>query len=292
MLFYSIRLTSIPKVRFSCDVHIQNQARQFYGDIDSIEICYIVENDVVLTESNGSSSTFPQDSLVCILPDFLGKTHSTNGYNHHVTVGVDVCYEYTVYDSSKLGSEELMSIVADTYNKDRFLLPHPSSGKESFHFVKPLLEKLALTFNRPKAGNHVQCLSQFYNILSEITTRVAHILCAPHQQGSCAEIIDYIENNLTKKLTLDDIANHLGFSKGHLCRIFKKYKNTTITDYIITRRMELAGTLAAENSLTAAQIALAVGIDDQFYFSKLFLKYHGVNFSSYRASLKNRNQNE
>lgn len=291
MLFYSIRFTSMPNIRFACDVHIQNQTRQYYGDIDNIEICYVVENDVILTEANGSTSTFAKDSLICVLPDLLGKTHSTNGHNHHVTVGVDVDFEYTVYDSSKLASEEILKIVADTHNKDCFLLPHPSSGVENFHFAKPLLDKLALTFKRPKAGNHVQCLSQYYNLLSEITARVAHIICAPHQQGSCSEIIAYIENNLTKKLTLDDIANHLGFSKGHLCRIFKKYKNTTVTDYIITRRMELAGTLAAENSLTAAQIASAVGIDDQFYFSKLFLKYHGVNFSSYRISLKNRRTN-
>lgn len=288
MLFYTVRLLCDPKIMFTYDVVTQKYSNKLYADENQIELCYIVEDDIIITSPTGKVNVFGSDTLICILADTVGKASSSTGKSRHITLGLDVKYEFELHDSADMDRSELDALVARTSTSPLFLLPHPTCGEKHFDTVKPMLEKLAHNYGRSKAGNYAKCLSYVYSILSEITQKVAHQLSYPSQSDNIEEILRYIDNNFTAQIRLDDISETLGISKGHLCRLFKKHKNTTVTEYIIGKRMELAANLAAEKTMSAAEIAAAVGIDDQYYFSKLFLKYHGVNFSTYRSSISKR----
>ena len=288
MLFYTVRFLTHPKFLFAHDIVTQKYSNKLYADENQLEISYIVEDDIIITAPNGKANVFPKDTLLCILTDMVGTASSSTGRSHHVTFGLDVKYEYTLHDSSVMERGEIENLIAQTRTSPAFLIPHPSWAGAHYESIKPMIEKLTHNYMRSKAGNYVKCLSYAYNILSEITFKVSQQLAQPDSRDSITEIISYIDNNFTSKISLDDISETLGISKGHLCRIFKKHKNTTVAEYVIGKRMELAANLAAEKTMTAAEISSAVGVDDQYYFSKLFLRYHGVNFSTYRASLSSR----
>ena len=288
MLFYAVNFLTNPKFLFAHDVVVQKYSNKLYADENQLEISYIVEDDIIVTSPQGKVNIYPKNNLVCILAATIGVSKSSTGKSHHVTFGLDVKYDYVLYDSDQMDRAELDKIVALTRTTPTFLLPHPTCGDTHFDSVKPMLDKLVHNYGRSKPGNYVKCLSYVYNILNEITVKVSHQITNPTHSDGISEILSYIDNNFTTKIRLDDISESLGISKGHLCRIFKEHKNTTVAEYIIGKRMELAANLAAEKTMSAAEIAAAVGIDDQYYFSKLFLKYHGVNFSTYRASLSSR----
>lgn len=66
-------------------------------------------------------------------------------------------------------------------------------------------------------------------------------------------IIDYINENLTKDIKLDDIASHMFMSKYHICRIFKEHMGISIMKYITSKRIKQVQHMYSEGmSLTLA----------------------------------------
>jgi AraC family transcriptional regulator len=56
-------------------------------------------------------------------------------------------------------------------------------------------------------------------------------------------VIDYIERNLGKKLTLDELASVAKFSKFHFLRIFNAFNGETLFQFIQRLRLEKSALL-------------------------------------------------
>lgn len=85
----------------------------------------------------------------------------------------------------------------------------------------------------------------------------------------------YIKNNLSKKITLTDIAWHLHCSKVTLTEHFKKEYGMTIVEYITKKRMEKAARLLTKDNVRINEVAESCGFEDTEYFSKCFKRFHG-----------------
>ncbi len=91
----------------------------------------------------------------------------------------------------------------------------------------------------------------------------------------------YIRNNLTKKLTLNDVAAALGVSPNYLSSLFKKYSGCGFVDYVIQVKIHQAKEMMADQSLKIQEIADHLGFDNAFYFSKVFKKVEGCSPREY-----------
>ena len=60
-------------------------------------------------------------------------------------------------------------------------------------------------------------------------------------------LCDYINNNCTESLSVDDAANMVGFSKFHFSRLFKKFTGTTFYSYVNERRIAHATLLLLDS---------------------------------------------
>lgn len=96
--------------------------------------------------------------------------------------------------------------------------------------------------------------------------------------------VDYIRQNYMKKISLDDVANHVYLSKSYLSKIFKDEMNCSFTNYVNSIRVEKCKELLLENAVSLADIAALVGFDDQSYFTKVFRKATGASPGQYRKS--------
>ncbi len=101
------------------------------------------------------------------------------------------------------------------------------------------------------------------------------------------EIIQFININIANnELTVDLIVKMFNLTPVTLYRIFSKYENVSIKQYIIKKRIETAKNLLQQDyNITFA--ALHCGFSDIYYFSKAFKKYTGYSPSQYIRSLKN-----
>lgn len=94
---------------------------------------------------------------------------------------------------------------------------------------------------------------------------------------------DYIEGNLGKQFTLQELASVANFSKYHFNRIFYGVVGETPFQFINRVRIERAATLLvapAKESIT--EIAYKCGFTDISVFSRNFKQYFGVSASRYR----------
>lgn len=96
------------------------------------------------------------------------------------------------------------------------------------------------------------------------------------------KIIAYIRNNYSKKITLDDIAEHVYMSKSHISKIFNEELHVSISAYIRDVRVEKSKHLLCDPTLTIAQVANLTGFDDQSYFTKQFKVHTGISPKIFR----------
>lgn len=100
------------------------------------------------------------------------------------------------------------------------------------------------------------------------------------------KILDYIDNNLYKKISMDELSKVFFFNKDYIMRTFKRELGMTIIDYINKKRIfNSLGALKNTDDMML-KIALKHGYVSQEYFSEIFSKYMGVNPLTYRKFTK------
>ncbi len=97
--------------------------------------------------------------------------------------------------------------------------------------------------------------------------------------------IEFIYANYYHKFPLKEIADHIGLSRQHFCRLFKKSIDITLTGYINNLRLERSIELMKEDESRLKCIADSVGLSPK-YFWKLFKDKYGVSPSQYREKIK------
>jgi AraC family transcriptional regulator, arabinose operon regulatory protein len=91
-----------------------------------------------------------------------------------------------------------------------------------------------------------------------------------------SKVITFIELNYYNDISVDLISEHVSVSRSHLTRIFKKSTGYSLKQYIIKFRIDKAKSLLLDTDLSMIEIAHSVGIEDAYYFSRLFKEQEGV----------------
>lgn len=97
--------------------------------------------------------------------------------------------------------------------------------------------------------------------------------------------ICYIEKHLEDDLSLDDVANHIGYSAYHFDRIFKCYVGDSIKEYIRKRQMSEAAKLIATTDIKVIDLAVKYHYNTREAFSRAFTKHYGKPPSAFRDGL-------
>jgi len=96
------------------------------------------------------------------------------------------------------------------------------------------------------------------------------------------KIRHYLDENYSKDISLDTVAEVVNLSTSYLSFIFKEISGKNFVDYVNEFRIEKAKKLLDETSLNIAQIAEKVGYNSANNFSKVFKKYVGISPGQYR----------
>jgi AraC-like DNA-binding protein len=100
--------------------------------------------------------------------------------------------------------------------------------------------------------------------------------------------IAYIRAHLFERVSVPDIAAHLGFSVSRTYSLFREHTGQSPVDYIVRLRVEAAEKLLEDHSLSVAEISARCGFSSSQYFARTFRKYSGLSPSAYRDRLRRR----
>nr|WP_199317040.1 AraC family transcriptional regulator [Chroococcidiopsis sp. [FACHB-1243]] len=95
-------------------------------------------------------------------------------------------------------------------------------------------------------------------------------------QQQWRQIVDFIEANLEKNISLTQLAEIVRLSPYHFAHLFKKSTHTSPHQYLILRRIERAKQLIVMGNLSLAAIAQTVGFASQGHFTYHFKRLVGV----------------
>jgi AraC family transcriptional regulator of arabinose operon len=98
--------------------------------------------------------------------------------------------------------------------------------------------------------------------------------------------IHYMKENLEKKLSLQDMADYTGYSASHFSMIFKKEAGHSPLSYFNLLKIQYACRLLSTTDMRINQICFKVGISDNYYFSRLFIKLMGMSPREYRKHVR------
>lgn len=91
----------------------------------------------------------------------------------------------------------------------------------------------------------------------------------------------YINDHISEKLTLNDVASRFNITPNYLSQLFKKYSNQGFNEYVTATKINEAKKLMSEGTMKIYEISDSLGFESSFYFSKVFKKLEGISPKDY-----------
>ena len=95
-------------------------------------------------------------------------------------------------------------------------------------------------------------------------------------------VIDYLSNNIDKVLSLEEMAKEVNLSPSHFSFLFKKKTGFSPIEYFNHLKVQKACQYLLFTKLRIKEISQELGIEDPYYFSRMFTKVMGMAPNVYR----------
>ena len=103
-----------------------------------------------------------------------------------------------------------------------------------------------------------------------------------HTDEEVKQLQEFIEENISEKLSIESLANKFGLSKRNLERRFKKATGNTPVEYIQRVKVEAAKRTLESSRKTVNDVMYGVGYADVKAFRTIFKKYTGISPIEYK----------
>ena len=143
-------------------------------------------------------------------------------------------------------------------------------------------EAIVQWFRAPLAREDGQVRLFAQLLLAELRRTFGATLSRPRPPLLLRQVLGYVEAHLAQPMTVAELAGEVGRSKSGLTALFQAHCGVSPIQWIHQCRMTRACELLSTTTMPIGEIGAAVGIEDPFYFSKLFKKRMGQSPLAYR----------
>lgn len=168
-------------------------------------------------------------------------------------------------------------IFRDHFKKDDAMWPH----------IEEPLEEIRALCSQEMAKNELLIKS---NLL-----RIWHYLCLDAEATSFTlkkkddervrlikQILQYIQENYEKNVTLGELAEVFHMSEGQFCRFFKSQVGMTAIEYLNYYRIGVACDMLKDGILQISEVAIECGYNNISYFNRTFRRYMNCTPGEYQ----------
>ncbi|MBN2982603.1 AraC family transcriptional regulator [Cohnella algarum] len=137
-----------------------------------------------------------------------------------------------------------------------------------------------------EAAGHLHLMLAGLQAASE-GLRPARLRPDSHAEELVRQIAGYLSTQYAEPVTIEAMAEALGYNRAYLSRIFRRSTGLTPIAFLTRTRVDHGRRLLRERpELTIEQIASSVGFADALYFSKQFRRQYGQSPSDYRTQVR------
>lgn len=99
-------------------------------------------------------------------------------------------------------------------------------------------------------------------------------------------LTNYMVEHISETITIHDLTEYSGYNKTTISSTFKKCAHTSVINYFIKLKIDLAKKHLREADYNISQISEMLGYSSIHYFSRQFKKITGMSPSEYSSSIK------
>ena len=134
-------------------------------------------------------------------------------------------------------------------------------------------QKFDATVTDYKTQKMLSCKSRLLNLLHHL---ILNLQTQSDAGDSIQPILDYIDSNLEKNLSIADISRHFAISESSLRRKFRSHLGFSPIEYINRSKTEKIKELLNTSEITLEDICEQLGLYDTSHLYKLFRRYTGL----------------
>ncbi|MDG2517727.1 AraC family transcriptional regulator [Lysobacter soli] len=223
-----------------------------------------IESGVERFRYRGSDHLAPQDSRVMMNPDVLhtGRAETDGGWRYRMAY-IDADVVETVTGQHGLWFRDAVEHDAARAKRVTVLLDALWRTDEPLAFDGLLFELLDAFSDQARASRPLgrDAMPRF------------------------ARVVEYLRDNLARRLTLDELAAVAELSPFHFLRAFRTQYDATPQQMLMALRLFEAKRRLAEGA-APAQVAADVGLSDQAHLTRAFAQRYGVTPARYQRQVR------
>ena len=225
--------------------------------------------------------TYPYSMIHCVL--YGRGTVSARGHTHHVharqlfVLSSNEGHMYSSDPGDPMGVVWVEYAGGNSAQLTAHILDHCGPVLGGPVFTDIVNQMTALLYQPRQEGPGISLL--LYGLLMTLCKQVSVETSARRVNH---EILQYIEENLDRKLTLTEVAQVFGYHPAYFSNYFSRMTGVTFSKYVTRRKISHACYLLETTSWTVERIARELGFFDISHFIQRFKAHKGVTPAAYR----------
>ncbi|MGL4338458.1 MAG: AraC family transcriptional regulator [Turicibacter sp.] len=203
------------------------------------------------------------------------------------------CECYTLVFHLKFLQSHNFDLIETTYfrpllKEDLLLSPHLTKESQTYEQLYTLFNQLRTQFQLKAYGYEVivkglmlqliGCMIQSHSSQPILNLKTSKKITA------MKTVIQYIQLNYHKKISISTLSQLVGYSDYHFIRFFKQETGTTCTEYINQLRLSKAYEWIQTTDKSITEIAFDCGFENLSYFSKKYKEHYHMTAAQTRKN--------
>ncbi len=146
------------------------------------------------------------------------------------------------------------------------------------------IRKLIAVFSQQHISPLYHSKEKLFNVLNYILFEILDAVDLKSNHPEVKKIRKFIDENVSKKITLQMLGDHVHLSKEYVAYIFKKNVGKTVIEYVNERKMMLAKNMIKNEKMSLKDVAENLGYENYGYFSRVFKKHFNTTPIQFKNS--------
>jgi len=292
MEYYKLIFDEMPQINFAHS-HVSEKYNIILQKRDIFEISYVEKGDIIKTVDKVCSVESFSVTAPCVTVASKGHamTLKSESEHKHFTVG------FSQFTQHEITSDDIINCYRSGFQEKQdkkiffAVIPEVITDEKTVKDIARLIKLIISENNSVRPSRNMSTTAVLLELLQTVTEysfgQVLNDLDVSFSDlHYCEKAISFIKNNLDKKLNIEEIADTLKISSGHLSRIFKKNTGKSIIEYINKNKIEYAQILLSSRNMSSKAVASQLSISDIKYFFHMFKRYTGMTINEYKNLMR------
>ena len=199
-----------------------------------------------------------------------------------------ILFHPSLFCSNQILQKKYVTPILENCGLEYLCLP---SGTEGGEEAAQSLSQIVSLKEKEEEGYEMEAIAQMQMLWGRLLQKKLLFPSQDNQQipddlKTQKDIVSFLYQHYSEKLSLDEIAAAGHVSRSKCCRIFKHYLQQTPMDFLNAYRLKVSCNLLDATDKSITEIAFACGFNHLSYFSKTFYNSYGCTPREYRERFR------